>query len=49
MYLVGLNSSSKVIIIADTSRFKGVEDRKRTSIIGALLDVVFNVADLQGR
>ena len=49
MYLAGLNSSSGVIIIADTSRFKGVENRKRASVIGTLLNVVFNVIDLQGR
>ena len=47
MYLAGLNSSSKVIIITDASRFKRVEDRKRTSVISVLLDVVFNIADLQ--
>ena len=49
MYLAGLNTSHRVIIVADTSRFKGVENRKRTSVVGALLDVVFNIADLQGR
>ena len=43
---MGLNSSNKVIIVADASRFKGVENRKRTSVIGVLLDVVFNMADL---
>ena len=37
MYLTGLNSSSKVIIVTDTGRFKGVKDRKYTSIIGVLL------------
>ena len=41
--LTGLNSSSGVIIVADTSRFERVEDRKYTSIIDALLDVVFNI------
>ena len=46
MYLIGLNSSSGVIIIADAGKFKGVENRKRTSVIGVLLDVVFNIADL---
>ena len=44
--MAGLTSSSKVIIVANTSRFKGVENRKYTSIIGTLLDVVFNMADL---
>ena len=37
MYLAGLNSSGKVIIVADASRFKGVKDRKRAGVIGALL------------
>ena len=46
MYLAGLNSSNRVIIVTDTSRFEGVEDRKYTSIIGTLLDIVFNIADL---
>ena len=49
MYLAGLDSSGGVIIVADAGRFEGVEDRKRAGVIGALLDVVFNVADLQGR
>ena len=49
MYLVGLNSFSRVIIVADTNKFKGVENRKRTSVIGVLLNIVFNIADLQGR
>ena len=49
MYLVGLNSSSGVIIITDTGRFKGVENRKCTGVINMLLDIVFNVADLQRR
>ena len=49
MYLAGLNSSSGVIIIANANKFKGVENRKRTSIINALLDIVFNMADLQRR
>ena len=49
MYLAGLNSFSKVIIVINTGRFKGVENRKYTSVIGALLDVVFNMADLQKR
>ena len=47
MYLAGLNSSSKVIIVANAGKFKGVEIKKRASIIGALLDMVFDVADLQ--
>ena len=46
MYLAGLNSFSRVIIIADTGKFKGVKDRKRTSIINTLLDIVFDIADL---
>ena len=46
MYLAGLNSSSGVIIITDAGKFKGVKDRKRTSVIDALLDIVFNIADL---
>ena len=37
MYLAGLDSSNGVIIVADASRFKGVEDRKRAGIIGVLL------------
>ena len=49
MYLAGLNSSSGVIIIADASKFEGVENRKRASVVGALLDMVFNMADLQRR
>ena len=49
MLLTGLNSSSGVIIVADASRFERVEDKKHTGIIGALLDVVFNIVDLQGR
>ena len=49
MYLAGLNSSSKVIIVTDAGRFKGVENRKHAGVIGTLLDIVFNVADLQGR
>ena len=47
--MAGLNFSSRVIIVTDTSRFEGVEDRKHISIIGVLLNVVFDVADLQGR
>ena len=47
--MAGLDSSSGVIIIADAGRFEGVENRKRTGIVGVLLDVGFNVADLQGR
>ena len=44
MLLTGLNSSSKVIIVVDTSRFKRVEDRKHTGVIGVLLNVVFDIA-----
>ena len=43
---MGLNSFGGVIIVTDTSKFKRVEDRKYTSIISTLLDIVFNVADL---
>ena len=43
---MGLNSSNKIIIVVNAGRFKGVEDRKYTSIIGMLLDVIFNIADL---
>ena len=43
---MGLNSSSKVIIVIDASKFEGVEDRKRAGVIGALLDVVFDIVDL---
>ena len=46
MYLAGLNSFSKVIIIANTSRFKGVKNRKRASVISMLLDIIFNITDL---
>ena len=49
MYLAGLNSSSGVIIIVDTSKFKGVKNRKCVGVISTLLDVVFNMADLQKR
>ena len=35
--LIGLNSSNRVIIVADANRFERVEDRKRASVIGALL------------
>ena len=49
MYLVGLNSSSRVIIVADAGKFERVENKKYTSIIGVLLDMVFNTADLQKR
>ena len=45
--MAGLNFSSGVIIVTNASKFKGVENRKCASIIGALLDVVFNIADLQ--
>ena len=37
VYLAGLNSSNRVIIITDAGRFKGVKDRKHTGIIGTLL------------
>ena len=43
---MGLNSSSGVIIVTNAGKFKGVENRKYTGIIGTLLDVVFNMADL---
>ena len=46
MYLAGLNFSNKVIIIINASKFKGVKNRKRASVIGALLNVIFNIADL---
>ena len=46
MYLAGFNSFSKVIIVANASRFKGVKNRKYASVIDVLLDVIFNVADL---
>ena len=46
MYLAGLNSSGGVIIITNTGRFKGVKNKKRAGVIGALLDIVFNIADL---
>ena len=46
MYLVGLNFSSKVIIVVNTSRFKEVKNRKRINIIGVLLNIVFNIANL---
>ena len=46
MYLANLNFFSRVIIVVDINRFKKVENRKRTSIIGVLLDIVFNIADL---
>ena len=49
MYLAGLNSSSGVIIVTNTNRFEGVKNRKRAGVIGVLLDIVFNIADLQGR
>ena len=44
--MAGLNSFSRVIIIIDTSKFKGVKNRKRASVIGTLLNIVFNIADL---
>ena len=37
MLLIGFNFSSKVIIIADASRFERVKDRKYTGIISVLL------------
>ena len=46
---MGLNSSNKIIIVADASRFEGVEDRKYISVISILLDIVFNITDLQKR
>ena len=46
MYLTGLNSFGGVIIIANIGKFKGVENKKRASVIGVLLDIVFNMADL---
>ena len=49
MYLAGLDSSNRVIIIADAGKFKGVENRKYAGVIGTLLDIVFNIADLQGK
>ena len=47
--MAGLNSSNKVIIVADAGKFKGIEDRKYTGVVGTLLDIVFNIADLQRR
>ena len=35
--LTGLNSSNRVIIVADAGKFKRVKNRKCTGIIGALL------------
>ena len=49
MYLVGLNFFSGVIIVIDTGRFEGVKDKKCIGVISALLDVVFNIVDLQRR
>ena len=49
MYLAGLNSFSGVIIVADANKFKGVKDKKHAGIISVLLNIVFNVADLQER
>ena len=49
MYLAGLDSSGGAIIVADAGRFEGVKNRKHAGVIGTLLDIVFNVADLQGR
>ena len=46
MYLAGLNSFSEVIIIIDASKFKGVKDKKCVSVIGMLLNIIFNIADL---
>ena len=43
---MGLDFSNGVIIIANTNRFKGVENRKRVGVVGMLLDIVFNIADL---
>ena len=47
MYLAGLNSFSGVIIIANTGRFEGVKNRKCASVVGVLLDIIFNIIDLQ--
>ena len=47
MYLAGLNSFSGVIIIANAGKFKRVKSRKRASVIGTLLNIIFNIADLQ--
>ena len=49
MYLAGFNSFSKVIIVINASRFKKVENKKCTSVIGILLNIIFNIADLQRR
>ena len=49
MYLADLNSSNRVIIVVNTGRFKRVKNRKRTGVIGTLLDIVFDMADLQRR
>ena len=46
MYLAGLNSFGGVIIIANTSKFKGVKNRKCAGVISTLLDIVFNIVDL---
>ena len=46
--MAGLNFSGGVIIVADAGRFEGVEDRKRAGVVGALLDVVFDVAEPLG-
>ena len=37
MLLTGLNSSGKVIIVTDTSKFERVKDGKRAGVIGILL------------
>jgi hypothetical protein len=47
--LAGLNSFSGVIIVANAGKFKGVENKKRAGVVGILLDIVFDIADLQGR
>ena len=46
--LTGLNSFGGVIIVVNASRFERVEDRKRAGVVGALLDVVFDIAELLG-
>ena len=47
MYLAGLDSFSGVIIVINTGKFEGVKNRKRVGVISVLLDIVFNVVDLQ--
>ena len=45
--MAGLDFFSGVIIIANTNKFKGVENRKRAGVIGVLLNIIFNIVDLQ--